>query len=44
MTEGEVMEAVIFGLYLDLKNMTWSGKSQGIFYYLSAGNPDVPLI
>ena len=29
MTEREVMEAVIFGLYLDLKNMTWSGKSQG---------------
>ena len=28
MTEGEVMEAVIFLLYLDLKNMTWSGKSQ----------------
>ena len=29
MTEGEVIEAVIFRLYFDLKNMTWSGKSQG---------------
>ena len=28
MAEGEVKEAVIFGTYLDLKNMTWSGKSQ----------------
>ena len=34
------MEAVIFGLYLDLQNVTSSGKSQGIFYCLAAGNPD----
>ena len=29
MAEWEDMEAIIFGLYFDLKNMTWSGKSQG---------------
>ena len=27
LAEGEVMQAVIF-IYLDLTNMTWSGKSQ----------------
>ena len=31
MAEGEVMEAVILRFYLNLKNITWSGKSQGIF-------------
>ena len=35
------MEAAVLGLCLDLKNMTWSGKIQGIFYCLAAGNPEL---